>query len=212
MNNIKLNGRKQAVFVPASFKTPFLVGAPLSPICDLPGYLEPFRMCYRSQVNFLSPAAPHKRTHMEKTHPSLLLFTAAWCLVWRHRLPFKTHKQLLFWNSPPCLLVAHINMNTDPIIIVFVPNPSWNPDIFDHAKHLRAAKARNATLRHLAHESCLNETRAVIFSYKALRLGTLIHCVWRLLTHKHMQTHTHALIAVSVIRMPSLNTPGLYLG
>lgn len=104
-------------------------------------------------------------------------------------------------------------MNIDPIIIVFVLNSSWNPDIFDHTKHLGAAKARNAALRHLAHESCLNETRAVIFSYKALCLGTLIHCVeGSSHTNTCIYTHTHGLIAVSVIRMPFLNTQGLYLG
>lgn len=68
-------------------------------------------------------------------------------------------------------------MSIDPVIIVFMPNSLWNPDIFDDSKHLKAAKAHNAALRHLAYESCLNETRAVIFSYKALCSGTFIQSV-----------------------------------
>lgn len=84
------------------------------------------------------------------------------------------------------MVAADINMIIDPVIIVFMQNPSWNADVFHHVKHLKAAKPCNAALRHLAHESSsLNETRAVIFSYKAPRSETLIQCA-----HKYTRKHT----------------------
>lgn len=61
------------------------------------------------------------------------------------------------------------------LIFGFMQNSLQNSGIFDHPQHLKAANTRNATLRLLAHKSCLNETRVVIFSSnKALHSGTLI--------------------------------------
>jgi len=60
----------------------------------------------------------------------------------------------------------------------------WNLDMFDQNKHFKAAEAHNAARRHLAYESCLNETRAVILSYKTLRPGVMAQCV----TQQHMHT------------------------
>lgn len=46
----------------------------------------------------------------------------------------------------------------------------------------------------------MRQELSFFFSYKALYSGTLIQCFWRL---THTRTHAHALIAVSVITMPS---------
>lgn len=91
-------------------------------------------------------------------------------------------------------------MNLDPIIIVFMQSSLWNPDIFDHTKHLAAVKARHAALRHLAHESCLNETSAVIFSCNALRLGSVTQRLKAPYTQTRAQTCTNC--SLSLGRVP----------